>query len=140
MLNETPALTSDTTAADGRPKLVSIVALDGRDDSALLAVAASLATNLETPVAAAIVESAHEREIEIQQVEQFHHTTAMGVVAAVAGHTVVLGNAALFSDLGLSIDSLGDWPERLHRRGEQVLFVAIDDRTAGFLGVATANV
>jgi Cu+-exporting ATPase len=140
MLNDTPTLTSDTTAAGGRSKLVSIVALDGRDDSALLAVAASLATSLETPVAAAIVESAHEREIEIQQVEQFHHTTAMGVVAAVAGHMVVLGNAALFRDLGLSVDNLGDWPERLRQRGEQVLLVAIDDRTAGFLGVANTNV
>jgi cation transport ATPase len=53
----------------------------------------------------------------------------------VGGHTVVLGNSALFADLGLSVESLGDWPERLRERGQQVLFVAVDGRTAGFFGV-----
>ena len=104
MLNDTRALGSHTTS-DGRPKLVTIVALDGWDDSALLALTTSV---------------------------------AMGSTALVAGHTVALGDAAFFRDLGLSIDNLGDWPERLRQRGEQVLFVAIDGRTAGFLGLADA--
>ena len=64
----------------------------------------------------------------------------MGGTAAVAGHTVVLGNAAFVGDLGLSIDNLGDWPERLRQRGEQVLFIAVDGRTAGFLDVVDAGV
>jgi Cu+-exporting ATPase len=67
-------------------------------------------------------------------------TTATGGTGAVAGHTVVLGNAAYFNDRGLSIDNLGDWPERLRQRGEQVLFIAVDGRTAGFLGVVDAGV
>jgi FtsP/CotA-like multicopper oxidase with cupredoxin domain len=62
----------------------------------------------------------------------------MGGIAVVAGHTVVLGNAAFFSDVGLSIDYRPDWPERLRQRGEEVLFVAVDRRTVGFLGVADA--
>ncbi len=139
MLNETRSVTSQTTS-DGRPKLVSIVALDGRDDSALLQLTASVAQGLETRLAAAIVESARERDVEVRPVEQFHHINAMGVVAAVGGYTVVLGNAALFRHLRLSIESLGDWPARLQRRGEQVLLVAIDGRTAGFLGIAEADV
>ena len=139
MLNDTANLRSHTTTAEGKPRLVSIVALDGRDDSALLALAASLARSLATPVAAAIVESAREREIEIRPVEEFRHATAIGVAGTVGGHTVVLGNARLFRDLRLSVDDLGDWPERLQRRGEQVLFVAIDGRTAGFVGVAETN-
>jgi cation transport ATPase len=139
MLNDMGSLRSNTATADARPKLVSIVALDGRDDSTLLALAASVAKGLETPVAAAIVESAYEREIGIRPVEHFQHTTAMGIAAVVDGHTVVLGNAVLFSDLGLSIENLSDWPERLRERGEQVLFVAVDGRTAGFLGVAARD-
>jgi len=140
MLNEMPAGESHVTTDLGRPRVVSIVALDGRDESVLLGLAAGLARGLDTPTAAAIVESACEREIQIQHVDQFHYTTAIGVAAAAAGHTVVLGDAALFSDLGLSIESLGDWPERLRQRGEQVLFVAVDGRTAGFLGIVDAGV
>ena len=139
MLNDTGSFKSHITTADGKPRLVSIVAVDGRDDSALLALAASLARSLETPVAGAIVESARERDIEIHSVEQFQHATPMGVAGTVGGHTVVLGNSGLFRDLRLSVDNLGDWPERLQRRGEQVLFVAIDGRTAGFVGVAETN-
>jgi cation transport ATPase len=52
---------------------------------------------------------------------------------------VVLGNAALFSDLGLSVESLGEWPERLRQRGQHVLFIAVDGRTAGFFGVVDAD-
>ena len=139
MLNDRPALGNHTTNA-GEPKLVTIVALDGWDDSALLALSASVAAGLDTPVAAAIVDSAREREIQIGPLDPVHRTTAMGGMGAVAGHTVVLGNAALFSDLGLSIDNLGDGPERLRQRGEQVLFIAVDGRTAGFLGVVDAGV
>lgn len=139
MLNETPSLTSQTTS-DDRPKLVSIVALDGRDDSALLELAASVAQGLESRLAAAIVGSAQARGVELRPVEQFDHVNAMGVVAAVKGHTVVLGSAALFRHLRLSIESLGDWPARLQRRGEHVLLLAVDGRTAGFLGIAGAGV
>jgi Cu+-exporting ATPase len=117
-----------------------MVALDGWDDSALLALTASVATGLDTPVAGAIVDSAREREIQIRPLDPVHHTTTLRGTGAVAGHTVVLGNAALFSDLGLSIDNLGDWPERLRQRGEQVLFIAVDGRTAGFLGVVDSGV
>jgi len=48
---------------------------------------------------------------------------------------VILGNAALFSELGLSVARLGNWPEKLQQRGQQVLFVAVDGQAAGFLGM-----
>jgi Cu+-exporting ATPase len=135
MVNGRHAALSDT-ASNRRPRLVSVVALDGHKDSALLALAAALAEGFEAPVAAAIVEAARERDIEFRPIERFHRTTAMGVVGTVAGHAVVLGNAAFFRDLRLSIENLGEWPDRLRGRGEDVLLVAIDGRTAGFLSVA----
>ena len=52
----------------------------------------------------------------------------------------MIGDAALFTDFGLSVDRLGTWPERLEQRGQHVLFVAVDGRTAGFLGVTDVSV
>ena len=135
MLNDMRALTSHTTG-DGRPKLVTIVALDGWDDQPF----SHLPPPGHGPRDAgrrAIVESAREREMR-SNMSINSITPPRWVSSRRSGHTVVLGNAAFFRDLGLSIENLGDWPERLRQRGEQVLFVAVDGRTAGFLGVANA--
>lgn len=118
-----------------RPTLVSIVALDGRDDDALLALAAGAARGLDAPLGAAILESARERDVDVAAVDRMHDTAGAGVVASVAGKTVVVGDAALFASLGLSLARFGDWPERLERRGQHVVFVAVDGRLAGFVGV-----
>ena len=83
-----------------KPTLVSIVALDGRNEDELLALA----------------------------------------TGAADGHTVVVGDAQQFAELGLSIERLGDWPDRLRQRGQRVVFVAVDGRTAGLLGVIDAAV
>jgi P-type Cu+ transporter len=65
MLNDRRTSRSHTATTGGRPKLVSIVTVEGYDDSALLALAASLAAGLETPAGGAILEGAHERRIQI---------------------------------------------------------------------------
>jgi FtsP/CotA-like multicopper oxidase with cupredoxin domain len=54
----------------------------------------------------------------------------------VDGHAVALGDEAYFASLGISLVDAGSWPERMRRQGEHVLFVAVDGRTAGFLGIA----
>lgn len=123
-----------------KPTLVSIVALDGRDDDTLLALAAGAARGLEAPLGAAILESARERDVEIPTVDQVHEKAGAGVVAAIDGRTVVVGHAVLFNNLGLSLARFGDWPERLQQRGQQVLFVAIDGNAAGYLGLIDSAV
>jgi FtsP/CotA-like multicopper oxidase with cupredoxin domain len=122
-----------------KPTLVSMVAFGGRDDSALLPLAASVARGLNTAVATAIIESANERAIQIPPVDEFHRATAAGVTATVGGHTVAFGDAAFFGDLGLSVEDPGGWAERLRRRGEQVRFMAVDGRTAGLFGVTDTD-
>jgi Cu+-exporting ATPase len=123
-----------------KPTLVSIVALDGRDDDALLALAAGAARGLDAPLGTAILESARERDVEVAAIDRVHDATGAGVVAAIKGRTIVVGNAALFDSLGLSLTRFGDWPERLEQRGEHVLFVAVDGRAAGFLGLVDSAV
>lgn len=123
-----------------KPTLVSIVALDGRDDDALLALAAGAARGLDASLGAAILDSARERDIEMPPVDQVQEAAGAGVVAAINGKTVVVGNAALFESLGLALTRFGNWPERLQQRGQHVLFVAVDGRAAGFVGVIDSAV
>lgn len=75
-----------------------------------------------------------------ENIFQVQEAAGAGVVAAINGKTVVVGNAALFERLGLALTRFGNWPERLQQRGQHVLFVAVDGRAAGFLGVIDSGV
>ena len=136
MLNDTHTATDSGTTDSSR--VVTVVALEGRTEAALLALVAGLAGGLEPRLAAAIRDGARERGVDATRLDQFHETAATGVAGTLGGHRVALGNAAFFAGLGLSISHLCDWPERMRQHGQQVLFIAIDGRTVGFLGIAAA--
>jgi P-type Cu+ transporter len=95
----------------GTPKVVSVVTLDGRGEPALLALAARLARGLDAPLAAAILDSASERDVHATGVDGLDQATGAGVAARIAGRRVVLGDSTFFKELGLSFESLGDGPE-----------------------------
>jgi P-type Cu+ transporter len=101
-------------------KVVSLLALGGRDEAALLALAAAATDGVDAHLATAIRESARERRVE----------------ARADGEHVMVGSPARFRELGIATDHFGDWPERLRNQGEEVLFVAVDGRIAGLLGIA----
>lgn len=122
-----------------KPTLVSIVALDGRSETTLLALAAGAARGLEPALGAAILDSACDRDVAVAAAECVQATAGAGVVASIGAHRVVVGNTALLVDLGVDLGGIGDWPGRLQRRGQCVLFVAVDGRVAGFIGVADAE-
>src|SRR5215471_13177900 len=53
------------TLTEGKPKLVSVISLDGFDENELLRLAGSLERGSEHPLAGAIVSGAHERGVEL---------------------------------------------------------------------------
>jgi P-type Cu+ transporter len=116
-------------------KVASVVAVAGHDDGAVLALAACLASGLAPALTVAIVAAARERDIRVEAMDEVDGATPAGIAAAVNGRSVLVGNAALFNELDVSLESLGDGPERLRRRGEHVMFVSIDGQVAGFFGV-----
>jgi Cu+-exporting ATPase len=102
----------------------------------LLRLAASVERGSEHPVAAAIVRGAEERGVALADASGFQSTTGRGVVAMVDGRRVAVGNARLMDDVGASIASQGDAAEGQRRQGQTVMFVAVDGKLAGLLGVA----
>jgi Cu+-exporting ATPase len=124
------------TLTEGRPRLVTIEAAPGTDEVSLLRLAASLEHVSEHPLAAAIVEGARSRNIGLLPVNDFASATGRGVTGLVEGRRVAVGNLRHVEDLGIDP---GQWRERaeaLRREGQTVMFVAIDGRLAGVVGVA----
>jgi P-type Cu+ transporter len=124
------------TLTEGKPRLVSIAAPPDRDDAWLLRLAASLERGSEHPLAAAIVSGARERGVEPVEVRDFRSVTGKGVMGTVQGHAVALGNLRLLEELGVAPGDLGARAEALRRDGQTVVFVVVDGRPVGLLGVA----
>lgn len=124
------------TLTVGKPKLNYVVSHDGYDERSLLLYAASIERGSEHPLAAAIVAGAQAKGVSPENVESFESRTGKGVTGKVASHTVALGNRALLNDLSIDPGGLTAKAEDLRRDGQTVMFVAIDGKAAGLLGVA----
>jgi Cu+-exporting ATPase len=125
------------TLTEGKPRLLSLVALPPHDENELLRLAASLERASEHPLAAAIVAAAQERKLELTGVENFESVTGKGVVGKVSGKQVTLGNQALMESLSIKAEaSLAERAEKLRGEGQTVMLLAVDGQMAGLLGVA----
>jgi Cu+-exporting ATPase len=124
------------TLTEGKPKLVWVVAAEGMDEGRLLRLAASLERGSEHPLAAAVVAGAEARGAVLTAVQGFRSVTGKGVTGRVEGAEVALGNVALLESLGVGVEVLRPRAEELRREGQTVMYVAVDGKPAGLLGVA----
>ena len=124
------------TLTEGKPKLVSVEAANGFEAETILHLAATLERGSEHPLASAIVKGAEERGIALGSADGFDSITGHGVRGRVDGTQVVLGNRKLLDDLGIHPGSLAERAEALRADGQTVMFVVVENKVAGLLGVA----
>ena len=124
------------TLTEGKPKLMSVLPAPGFEEKDLLRLAAGLEKGSEHPLAAAIVAGAEQRGAGPANSSSFESVTGKGVKGTVEARVVALGNKALMEDLGISLGDLPARADEMRRDGQTVMFVAVDGKPAGLLGVA----
>ena len=124
------------TLTIGKPKLIAIKTVHHFAEDEVLRLVASLERGSEHPLAAAIVEGAGERGIDLPAASDFQSHTGKGVTGTVDERPVALGNKALLADLGIASEALEPQADEHRARGEGVMFVAIDGQLAGLVIVA----
>jgi Cu+-exporting ATPase len=124
------------TLTEGKPKLVSVEPNAEFESQTLLRLAATLERGSEHPLASAIVKGAEERGIAVGSSDGFESITGQGVRGRVDGFQVALGNRKLLDDLAIDAGAVAERAEALRRDGQTVMFVVVNDRVAGLLGVA----
>jgi Cu+-exporting ATPase len=124
------------TLTEGKPKLVTIEPQPGIEPATLLRLTASLEHVSEHPLAAAIVAGARERDVKLADVTDFQSVTGKGVQGTVDGHAVAIGNVRHLEAFGIDFGPLRSRADALRREGQTVMFVAIDGKPAGLVGVA----
>ena len=124
------------TLTEGRPELVMVKPVDGVEEDEMLALAAAVEVASEHPLAGAIVAGANSRSLNIPDYDDFESVTGQGARASVAGKLVAVGNARLMQAVGAFDQALADEADRSRSDGQTVMFVAVDGKSAGLLGVA----
>lgn len=124
------------TLTVGKPKLISVVPAGGFDEQRILSLSAGLEKGSEHPLAAAIVAGANEKGLTLAKAESFESVTGKGVTGTVEQTKVALGNLNLLSDLGIDPGDLAQKAETMRTEGQTVMFVVVDGKAAGLLGVA----
>lgn len=124
------------TLTEGKPELTSVVALTGFQDNDILQLGASLERASEHPLADAIVKGAAARSLTLSEVRDFQSVGGKGITGLVAGRKVAIGNQKLFADLGIEMGALLQRADVLSAEGQTVMFVAVDGKPAGLVGVA----
>jgi Cu+-exporting ATPase len=111
------------------------VALEVFLETDILQLSASLERASEHPLAAAIIQGAEQRNLTLAEVKDFQSVSGKGITGLVAGRKVVVGNQKLFVELGIEMVALLERADALRAEGQTVMFVAVDGKPAGFIGV-----
>ncbi len=120
------------TLTEGKPTLVTMAPAD----DGILRLVASLEQGSEHPLAGAILAAAKASNLNLSPSHDFDYRSGHGVSGKVEGHKVAVGNERLFQEIGISTSALATQADQLRRDGATVVYVAIDGRAAGLLGIA----
>ncbi len=124
------------TLTEGKPRLAGVSALPGFQQREVLALAASLEQASEHPLASAITAGAQDQGIPIDHADTFESLTGTGIRGSAAGHAVAVGSMRLQPEIWISDPNLLDRANHLRSEGQTVIFVSVDGRPAGMLGVS----
>jgi Cu+-exporting ATPase len=124
------------TLTQGKPKLVSVEPESGFEADKLLSLVAAIEVASEHPLAAAIVEGAKERRLIFEAAHDFQSITGEGVEATAENKRIAIGNEKMMERLGASSADLIAKAQDGRSKGQTVMFVAVDAKPAGLIGVA----
>ncbi|WP_457671419.1 copper-transporting P-type ATPase, partial [Thiolapillus sp.] len=124
------------TLTQGKPQLVAVQVVEGFDEKEVLRLAASLERASEHPLAEAIVRGAEEQGIKLSSITEFDSITGQGVKGVAEERSVALGNRKLMESLSIDVEALLGVAETGRAEGQTVMYVAIDGKAAGLIGVA----
>ena len=127
------------TLTEGRPQLTDVVVLDPMADRTdVLRWAAAAEAGSEHPLASPIIAAAQEHQVAPEDLpDDVTPVPGKGIVASINGHRVLIGNAALLAQYGISDDDGADQTaHQLAADGKTPMIVVVNDHVVGVIGVA----
>jgi Cu+-exporting ATPase len=127
------------TLTVGKPKVTAIsVAANSPDisEDELLRLAASLERASEHPLGTAIVAQANENKLRLSEPSNVQSISGQGLTGTVDGKSIAVGNARMMQQAGAFANQAEPVPSKESPGVGSTIFVAVNGRYAGSIGVA----
>ncbi len=126
------------TITQGSPKVTDIHLVDSSlSKDELLQLVASLEAGSEHPLAQAIVESANEKSLTLDKVEQFEAIAGHGVQGSVQGKKLLFGNQKLMVSKNIALDdAVVASAQQMASEAKTPMYFAVEERLAAIIAVA----
>jgi Cu+-exporting ATPase len=133
---DTVLLDKTGTLTEGKPRVTDIVAIEPRTEEEILRLAASVEHDSEHPLAQAVVKAAEEKGLSLVPAADFKAIPGHGAEALIDGKKHLLGSLRLMRENGFSVDGLEEKAGALWNEGKTVIFLGVEGRAAGIIGLA----
>jgi heavy metal translocating P-type ATPase len=124
------------TITRGKPAVVAVVPLDGRDRREVLRLAAAAERASEHPLARAVVAAAEAEQLPVPPAKDFDAVPGKGVRATVAGQRVAIGSPAFVASEGVPLSPAAHQIEAMQQAGNTIVVLAVDHQATGLLAIA----
>ncbi len=124
------------TLTEGKPEVTDILTIPGGNEDEVLGLAAAVEHDSEHPLGEAVVRLAKEKKLNILPTSDFNAIPGHGASAKVDGKDLLLGNLKLMRDRGVILQGLNDEAEGLLKDGKTVMFLSVDGKAVGVIGLA----
>ena len=122
------------TLTEGRFGVSDVIPLNDQDENELLALAASLESQSEHPIAQGIVDGAKERDIDVSTPKEFKAIPGKGAQGKVDGRTIKVVSPGYLKENNLEADD--DRIRQAAEQGKTVVYVLDGEKVLGAVGLA----
>ena len=124
------------TITKGEPEVTDIVVAEEFSETELLRISASAEKSSEHPLGQAIVKAAEERELELENLDDFEALVGRGIKAVINGSEILVGNQKLMAEEDIDIAALKDKVKSLEEEAKTAMLIAYEGKAVGIIAVA----
>ncbi|WP_337884461.1 heavy metal translocating P-type ATPase [Fischerella thermalis] len=138
---KTVVLDKTGTITQGKPTVTDFVTVNGtanNNELNLLRLAASVERNSEHPLAEAVVNYAQSQGVELTDTQEFEAIAGSGVQGYVSNQLVQIGTHRWMNELSINTSALQEHWDRLEYLGKTVIWIAVNSKIQGIMGIADA--
>jgi heavy metal translocating P-type ATPase len=133
---KTIAFDKTGTLTLGKPQLTDFEVAPGFDERELLSLALTAEQRSEHPIASALIEAAHQRNITGGELEMFEAISGSGIRAQVSGRSILIGADRLLAQQNIDLQRFKPTATQLASEGKTPIFMAVDNQIAAVMALA----